>query len=58
LAIEERHGGEHCKSGVELTLKKSGQAAFEKNAHGQKISPDGEKFDPHKHQAIGMVDSI
>ena len=43
------------KSGVELTLKQL-SAAFEKNALNE-VSPAGEKFDPHKHQAIGMVDS-
>lgn len=43
------------KSGVELTLKQL-VAAFEKNALNE-VSPAGEKFDPHKHQAIGMVDS-
>ena len=43
------------KSGVELTLKQL-SAAFEKNALNE-VSPAGEKFDPHKHQAIGMVES-
>ena len=43
------------KSGVELTLKQL-VAAFEKNALNE-VNPAGEKFDPHKHQAIGMVDS-
>jgi molecular chaperone GrpE len=43
------------KSGVELTLKQL-VAAFEKNALNE-VNPVGEKFDPHKHQAIGMVDS-
>ncbi len=43
------------KSGVELTLKQL-VSAFEKNAL-QAVNPVGEKFDPHKHQAIGMVDS-
>lgn len=43
------------KSGVELTLKQL-VAAFEKNALLE-VNPVGEKFDPHKHQAIGMVDS-
>lgn len=43
------------KSGVELTLKQLA-AAFEKNALVE-VNPAGEKFDPHKHQAIGMVDS-
>ena len=46
---------ESFKSGVELTLKQL-VAAFEKNALNE-VSPTGEKFDPHKHQAIGMVDS-
>ena len=43
------------KAGVELTLKQL-VAAFEKKALNV-VSPAGEKFDPHKHQAIGMVDS-
>jgi molecular chaperone GrpE len=43
------------KSGVELTLKQL-VSAFEKNALHE-VNPAGEKFDPHKHQAIGMVDS-
>ena len=43
------------KSGVELTLKQL-VSAFEKNALHE-VNPVGEKFDPHKHQAIGMVDS-
>lgn len=43
------------KSGVELTLKQL-VSAFEKNALLE-VNPVGEKFDPHKHQAIGMVDS-
>jgi len=46
---------ESFKSGVELTLKQL-VAAFEKNALVE-VNPVGEKFDPHKHQAIGMVDS-
>ena len=43
------------KAGVELTLKQL-VAAFEKNALSE-VNPVGEKFDPHKHQAIGMVDA-
>jgi molecular chaperone GrpE len=43
------------KSGVELTLKQL-VSAFEKNALLE-VNPAGEKFDPHKHQAIGMLDS-
>ena len=46
---------ESFKSGVELTLKQL-VSAFEKNALNE-VNPVGEKFDPHKHQAIGMVDS-
>ena len=43
------------KSGVELTLKQL-VAAFEKNALIE-VSPAGEKFDPHKHQALTAVPS-
>lgn len=46
---------ESFKSGVELTLKQL-VSAFEKNALVE-VNPVGEKFDPHKHQAIGMVDA-
>jgi molecular chaperone GrpE len=46
---------ENFQAGVELTLKQL-VAAFEKNALNE-VNPAGEKFDPHKHQAIGMVDS-
>ena len=46
---------ESFKSGVELTLKQL-ISAFEKNALSE-VNPVGEKFDPYKHQAIGMVDS-
>lgn len=43
------------RAGVELTDKQL-TAAFEKSGL-QTINPAGEKFDPHRHQAIGMVDS-
>lgn len=46
---------EALKAGVELTLKQLA-AAFEKSALTE-INPVGEKFDPHKHQAIAMVDA-
>ena len=46
---------ENMKDGVELTLKQL-VAAFGK-FNLNEINPVGEKFDPHKHQAIGMVDS-
>lgn len=43
------------QSGVELTLRQL-VSAFEKSGLTE-INPAGDKFDPHKHQAIGMVDS-
>jgi molecular chaperone GrpE len=43
------------KSGVELTLKQLA-AAFEKSKLCE-VDPIGEKFDPHRHQAISVVDS-
>ncbi|MHB1246717.1 MAG: nucleotide exchange factor GrpE [Sulfuriferula sp.] len=46
---------ENLKSGVELTLKQL-NAAFDKYNLSE-IHPVGEKFDPHKHQAISMVEA-
>lgn len=46
---------EALRSGVELTLKQL-TAAFEKYSV-REISPLGERFDPHKHQSINMVES-
>ena len=46
---------ESLKSGSELTLKQL-VAAFEKSAV-KELNPLGEKFDPHFHQAIAMVDA-
>lgn len=46
---------ESFKSGMELTLKQL-SSVFEK-FNITEINPVGEKFDAHKHQAIGMVDS-
>jgi len=43
------------KSGMELTLKQL-SSVFEK-FNIVEINPMGEKLDPHKHQAIGMMDS-
>lgn len=54
LAVQEQTV-ESFKSGVELTLKQL-VSAFDKNALSE-VNPAGEKFDPHKHQAIGMVES-
>lgn len=46
---------EGFKSGMELTLKQL-TSAFEKFSI-KEVNPVGEKFDAHKHQAIGMVES-
>ena len=46
---------ESFKSGMELTLKQL-SGIFEK-FNISEINPVGEKLDPHKHQAISMVDS-
>jgi len=43
------------KSGVEITLKQL-VAVFERFRLSE-INPQGQKFDPHRHQAIGTVDS-
>lgn len=54
LAVETENV-ESFKSGMELTLKQL-SSVFEKFKIIE-ISPMGEKLDPHKHQAIGMLDS-
>ena len=46
---------EALKSGVELTLKQL-STVFEK-ANLKEVNPAGEKFDPHRHQAISMLPS-
>jgi molecular chaperone GrpE len=46
---------EALKSGVELTLKQL-STVFEK-ANLKEVNPEGEKFDPHRHQAISMLPS-
>src|SRR5256885_2692290 len=46
---------ETLRSGVELTLKQL-NAVFAKAAL-KEINPTGEKFDPHRHQAISMLPS-
>jgi molecular chaperone GrpE len=40
---------------VDLTLKQLGSVFGKFNL--AEINPIGEKFDPHQHQAIGMLDS-
>ena len=49
----EKQDAETLKAGVELTLKQL-VAAFEKSSLNE-INPVGEKFDPHKHQAISQI---
>jgi molecular chaperone GrpE len=46
---------ENMKDGVDLTLKQLTAAFGKFNLHD--IDPLGEKFDPHQHQAIQMVES-
>ena len=46
---------ENLKDGVELTLKQLSAAFGKFNLHD--IHPMGEKFDPHQHQAIQMIES-
>lgn len=46
---------ESMKSGVELTLKQL-VAVFERFKLAD-INPQGQKFDPHRHQAIGTIES-
>lgn len=53
--VVENASVESFKSGMELTLKQL-SSVFEK-FHIKEINPVGEKFDAHKHQAIGMVES-
>ena len=51
----ENQGAEALKSGVELTLRQL-VSAFEKSNLAE-INPLGEKFDPHRHQAISQIDA-
>jgi len=46
---------ENMKDGVELTLKQLSAAFGKFNLHD--IDPLGEKFDPHQHQAIQVLES-
>jgi len=46
---------ESLRSGTELTLKQL-TAAFEKSALSE-LNPIGEKFDPHRHQAISVMEA-
>jgi molecular chaperone GrpE len=46
---------DNLKSGVELTLKQL-NSVFEK-FRVTEINPAGQKFDPHRHQAINTVEA-
>ena len=46
---------ENMKDGVDLTLKQLNSVFSKFNL--AEINPVGEKFDPHQHQAMGMLDS-
>jgi molecular chaperone GrpE len=53
-ALESAAGAtDSMREGIEITLRQL-RGAFEKNRLTE-INPQGEKFDPHKHQAISMV---
>jgi molecular chaperone GrpE len=52
LEVQEA-SAEQLREGVELTLRQL-RSAFEKNALSE-INPVGQKFDPHRHQAISSV---
>ncbi|MDD2948920.1 MAG: nucleotide exchange factor GrpE [Rugosibacter sp.] len=51
----ENQSAENLKAGVELTLKQL-TSAFEKSSLLE-INPLGDKFDPHKHQAISQIEA-
>jgi molecular chaperone GrpE len=51
----ENQSAEAMKAGVELTLRQL-SSAFEKSQLNE-INPMGEKFDPHKHQAISQIEA-
>src|SRR5689334_2192996 len=53
--IAENTSVESMKSGVELTLKQL-VAVFERFNLAE-INPQGQKFDPHRHQAIGTLEA-
>lgn len=51
----ENQSAEALKAGVELTLKQL-VSAFEKSKV-EEVNPLNEKFDPHRHQAISLVEA-
>jgi len=50
----ENQSAENLRAGVELTLRQL-TSVFEKS-NVSEINPLGEKFDPHKHQAISQIE--
>jgi len=52
---DSNQAAEALRAGVELTLRQL-TAAFDKTSLAE-ISPLGEKFDPHRHQAISQVEA-
>lgn len=46
---------ENLRNGVELTLRQL-EAVFERH-QVREINPAGEKFDPHRHEAMTMIES-
>ncbi|MBI5862422.1 MAG: nucleotide exchange factor GrpE [Rhodocyclales bacterium] len=55
MAASENQAADNLKAGVELTLKQL-NAAFEKFSLVE-VNPLGEKFDPHRHQAISQIEA-
>lgn len=53
-ALTSQNAADSMRSGVELTLKQLA-ASFEK-FNVKEIDPVGEKFDPHRHQAISTAE--
>ena len=51
----DNQSAENLRAGVELTLRQL-VAVFDKSSVSE-VNPLGEKFDPHKHQAISQIDS-
>ena len=51
----ENASAESMRSGVELTLRQL-KSVFEK-FNVTEVAPTGQKFDPHRHQAIGTMES-
>ncbi|MFC4161362.1 nucleotide exchange factor GrpE [Chitinimonas lacunae] len=55
MALKDNSSIENIKMGVEMTLRNL-SSAFEK-VNLKEIDPVGDKLDPNRHQAMGMVES-